>query len=124
MDLEGNSSGFGTRQAERRAGQRYAVNEDSVLLFPGFGAQQQARLVNLSQEGCRMRTGERVNARVRWPVEVFFKVKGVAFQFSGVLQWTDGRHLLGIQFVNMIPRHMVDLAGVICGLEAAAAAGA
>jgi c-di-GMP-binding flagellar brake protein YcgR len=98
------------------------VDEDSVLLFSGYGDPQEARLVDLSQQGCRVRTNERITARVRLPVEVFFKVNGAAFRFRGVVQWTDGRNLLGIRFVNMIPRRMVELANVIREMEAEATA--
>ncbi len=104
-------------QAERRADPRYSVDEESVVLFVGYGAPLQARLVDLSQEGCRLRTVEPVAARSRLPVEVFFKVNGISFRFRGVLQWTDNRNLLGIRFVNVIPRRMVELANVICTME-------
>lgn len=108
---------FAAPQAERRSDPRYSVDEESVVLFVGYGAPLQARLVDLSQEGCRIRTREPVTARSRLPVEVFFKVNGVSFSFRGMLQWTDGHNLLGIRFVNVIPRRMVELAHVICTME-------
>src|ERR1019366_1385044 len=91
-------------------------------LFVGYGAPHAARLVDLSQEGCRLRTREPVTARSRLPVEVFFKINGVSFRFRGVLEWTDGHNLLGIRFVNMIPLRMVELANVICTMEETAGA--
>ncbi len=102
---------------ERRSDPRYSVDEDSVVLFVGYGAPLEARLVDLSQEGCRVRTREPVTARNRLPVEVFFKINGISFRFRGVLEWTDGQNLLGIRFVNVIPRRMVELAKVICAME-------
>lgn len=113
--------GFKARP-ERRSDPRYSVDEDSVVLFVGYGAPNAARLVDLSQDGCRLRTQEPVAARNRLPVEVFFKINGVSFRFRGVLQWTDGRNLLGIRFVNVIPQRMVDLASVICMMEETAGA--
>lgn len=112
--------GFQARLPERRSDPRYSVDEDSVVLFVGYGAPQPARLVDLSQEGCRLRTKEPVSARSRLPVEVFFRVNGISFRFRGVLQWTDGHNLLGIRFVNVVPRSMVELANVICTMEEAA----
>ena len=109
--------GLAAREAERRSDPRYSVDEESVVLFVGYGAPHQARLVDLSQEGCRIRTKEPVAARSRLPVEVFFKVNGVSFRFRGVLQWTDSHNLLGIRFVNVVPRRMVELANVICTME-------
>jgi c-di-GMP-binding flagellar brake protein YcgR len=109
-------------QQERRSDPRHPVDEDSVVLFVGHGAPLEARLVDLSQEGCRLRTKERVTVRNRLPAQVFFKISGISFHFRGVLQWTDGRNLLGIRFVNMIPRRMVELAKVICTMEDASVA--
>ncbi len=109
--------GLAAQQAERRSDLRYSVDEESVVLFVGYGAPHEARLVDLSQEGCRIRTREPVAARSRLPVEVFFKVNGISFRFRGVLQWTDGNNLLGIRFVNVVPRRMVELANVICRME-------
>jgi c-di-GMP-binding flagellar brake protein YcgR len=109
--------GFAVPLPERRSDPRYSVDEDSVVLFVGYGGPLQARLVDLSQEGCRLRTAQTVNARSCLPVEVFFKVNGVSFRFRGMLQWTDGHNLLGIRFVNMVPKHMVELANVICTME-------
>jgi hypothetical protein len=109
------------QQLERRSDLRYSVDEDSVVLFVGHGVPQEARLVDLSQEGCRLRTREPVLARVRLPVEVFFNVDGISFRFRGVLQWTDGHRLIGVRFVNIIPQRMVELANIVCGMEKTAA---
>ncbi|HEY1805377.1 MAG TPA: PilZ domain-containing protein [Terracidiphilus sp.] len=111
-------------QSERRSDPRYSVDEDSVVLFVGYGAPLQARLVDLSQEGCRLRTNPPVAARARLPVEVFFKINGISFRFRGVLQWSDGQGLLGIRFVNVVPRRMVELAQVICSMEEESEVGA
>lgn len=112
-----NEDTFAARPPERRSDPRYSLDEASVVLFVGYGAPLEARLVDLSQEGCRLRTLKPVSARSRLPVEVFFKVNGVSFRFRGMLQWTDGQILLGIRFVNVIPRRMVELANVICSME-------
>ncbi len=111
---------FAARQPERRSDPRYSVDEDSVVLFVGYGAPLEARLVDLSQEGCRLRVKAPVAARARLPVEVFFKINGISFRFRGILQWTDGQNLLGIRFVNVIPQRMVQLANVICMMGEAA----
>lgn len=109
--------GFASGQAERRSDPRYSVDEDSAVLFVGDGEPMPVRLIELSQEGCRLRTAERVSARARLPAEVFFRANGMSFRFCGVVQWNDGRNLLGIRFVNMIPQRAVELANVICGME-------
>jgi hypothetical protein len=121
MEACENREMLAARKLERRSDLRYSVDEDSVVLFVGHGVPQEARLVDLSQEGCRLRTTEPVLARVRLPVEVFFNVDGISFRFRGVLQWTDGHRLIGIRFVNIIPQRMVELANIVCGMEKTAA---
>lgn len=113
---------FTARRPERRSDLRYSVDEDSIVLFVGHGAPQEAHLVDLSQDGCRLRTTEPITARSRLPVEVFFTIEGISFRFRSVLQWTDGHHLVGIRFVNSMPQRLVELASVICKMEKTAAA--
>jgi c-di-GMP-binding flagellar brake protein YcgR len=116
----------GTRIADdprnRRSNPRYSVDEDSMLLLVSHGRPLESHILDLSLDGCRMRTSERFTAGLRMRVEVSFKVNGIAFRFLGVVQWTDGEHLLGIRFVEVISRRREQLAEVICEMEAAAAA--
>jgi hypothetical protein len=122
MDGKEHGEGFTVRGQESRAHPRFSVDEGSVLLLVAHGVPIKARIADLSLEGCRVRSKDRINVGVRRPVEITFKANGVAFRFSGVVQWSDGHHMLGIHFVNMIPRRKVELAEVI--EEMAAAAGA
>lgn len=109
------------RHPERRTDPRYSIDEDAILQIVGHSSSIRARIVNLSQEGCRLRTREEVFVRSRWPLEITFKVNGVAFHFNAVVEWTDdAQNLLGIRFVNMVPRHMLELAEIICAMEVAA----
>jgi hypothetical protein len=116
METGGNSAG---RPEERRAGPRYPIDEDSVLFFTGDGMPTAGKLVDLSQDGCRLRTSVQAPTRPWFPVEVFFQIQGEAFRFSGIVHWVSGGNQLGIRFVNMVPDRMVALAQVICALEAA-----
>jgi PilZ domain-containing protein len=110
------------RETERREGPRYAIAEGSALLFTGDGSATAGRLVDLSQDGCRVQTSVPVFSRAWFPVEVFFQTMGEAFRFSGIVHWTSRGNLLGVRFVNAIPERMVALAKVICRLEEAAPA--
>jgi len=103
---------------EHRDHSRYPVDEEAVVAFAGINKLQAARIIDLSQEGCRVRSKERLAFRSGWPVEVSFKVSGVVFEFSGVLQWADSGSLMGVHFVNVNPRRVVELAQVICEMEA------
>ncbi len=109
-----------TAPPERRRHPRYAVDGDSSLLFVDLGLTLECKIIDLSLEGCRVRTRERLSNSAGTRVETAFKVKGMAFRFKGVLRWTDGRQQAGIQFVNMIPRCRADLAVLIGEIEAVA----
>ena len=122
MDSKEHGECFTVQGRENRTHQRFSVDEDSVLLLVAHGMPIKARIVDLSLEGCRVRTGDRINVGARRPIEITFKVNGVAFRFSGVVQWSDGHTQLGIRFVNIIPRRKVELAEVIEEMAAAAAA--
>ena len=108
--------------SERRENPRYPVEEACALFVAGDAKALPCSILNLSQEGCRVRTCSRIAMRSGWPVEVSFKVGGVGFRLSGMLRWSDGGNLAGIRFVNVVPRRMVDLAVVLCEMEAAARA--
>jgi hypothetical protein len=122
MEAEETAEGLSIDPRERRAYPRYDVDEEAVLLLLSHGLPLQSHILDLSLEGCRMRTRERFTAGARTRAEVTFKVNGVAFRFVGVIQWTDGRNLVGIRFVEMISRRREQLAEVVGEMEAAAAA--
>src|ERR1039457_6536003 len=75
-------------------------------------------LIELSLEGCRLRTGERFLASNQIRVEVAFTINGIAFRFSGVTQWTDNQHVVGIRLLNVTSRRRDELAEVLCEVEA------
>jgi len=109
-------------EPERRDESRYSVDEDAVLLFTGYGKLHPARILSLSQEGCRVLTKERLAVRSGWPLDVLFKVNGVALRFKGILRWANGGTLLGIRFVSADPQRMAELARAIAAMETDATA--
>lgn len=105
-----------------RAVPRFGVDEDAQVLLVEYGSTYCCRIVDLSLGGCRIRTKERFTARARARVEVSFKVRGLAFRFCGMTQWTDGRNLAGIRFVDVSTRRREDLAEAIGEIAEKAAA--
>lgn len=112
-------SGQAAKPREHRRHPRYLIDGDSSLLFVDLGLKRECKIIDLSLEGCRIRTRESLPRNAGTRVEAFFKVKGMAFRFNGILRWTDGRQQAGIQFVGMIPRCRADLAELIGEIEAA-----
>ncbi len=105
-----------------RAVPRFAVDEDAHLLLVDYGSTLPCRIVDLSLGGCRIRTRERLPAGAKIRVELTFKVRGLAFRLCGTTQWTDGRNLAGVRFMDMSARRKEDLVEAIGELEAKLAA--
>ena len=101
----------------RRAAPRQVVDEDARLLLLEHGSTVSCRIVDISMSGCRLRTKERFTAGSMVSVEVAFKVRGLAFRFSGTTQWTDGRHLIGIRFTGVSARRRDDLVEALSEVE-------
>ena len=105
----------------RRACPRYAVEGDCTLVPVGQGFSSPCSIVDIGLGGCRIHVRERLPVGAGVRIEISFRINGVAFRFSGVTRWTDGRHLAGIQFLEMSPRRREELVEVIAEVETAAA---
>jgi len=105
-----------------RAVPRFEVDADALLLLVAHGATLPCRVVDLSLSGCRLRTKERFPAGTKLRVEVTFKVRGLAFRFCGVTQWTDGRNQVGVRFVDLSERRKGEFLEAIAEVEAEDAA--
>jgi c-di-GMP-binding flagellar brake protein YcgR len=119
MEAEEKAESQAQGDGDRRIMPRCAVDEEAVLLLVERNARLKCRVVELSLSGCRISTRERMPAGSHVRVEVSFKIRGIAFRFGGVTEWTNGASLIGIQFVGMIPRRMDELMEVLCELQAA-----
>jgi c-di-GMP-binding flagellar brake protein YcgR len=108
--------------AERRHMPRCAVDEEASLLLVGHGGGLKCRIVELSLTGCRISTRERLPSGIGHRVEAVFKVRGVAFRFIGVAEWTDGQNLVGMRFVDMPARRRDELVEVLCEIKTEGAA--
>jgi hypothetical protein len=113
MEAEEKSEIVPAPGTEQRRRPRFPVEEDASLLLVDHGSTLPCRIQDLSLEGCRLRTRDRFPAGVKVRVEVSFKVNGIAFRFSGTIQWTDGRNTMGIRFAEMSSRRRDELAEVL-----------
>jgi hypothetical protein len=98
---------------EQRRRPRFPVEEQATLLLVDHGSTLPCNVQDLSLEGCRVRTKDRFPAGSKVRIEVGFKVNGIAFRFSGTVQWTDGRNTVGIRFAEMSSRRRDELAEVL-----------
>jgi hypothetical protein len=114
MELPEKAAELVTERQNRRATPRYGVDEEARLLLVKHGSTVSCRIVDIGLNGCRICTQERFTAGILIRVEVTFKVRGFAFRFSGVTQWTDGRYLLAIRFVDVPVRRREELVEALC----------
>jgi c-di-GMP-binding flagellar brake protein YcgR len=122
MEGEENAQSLAAGEQERRDDPRLAVDEEASLLLPSQGANLACRIAEISLTGCRMLTRDRFLAETGVRVEASFKLRGIAFRFSAVIEWTDGKRLAGIRFIDVTARRMDELVEVLCELAAESAA--
>jgi hypothetical protein len=122
MEAEVNAEELAAGPQSRRAVPRFGVDEDAHLRLVIHGSIVPCRVLDLSLTGCRLRTEERFLAGMLVRVEVNFKVKGLPFRFGGVTQWTDGRHQVGVRFVDVPQRRKDELVEALSEVEAEIAA--
>jgi c-di-GMP-binding flagellar brake protein YcgR len=109
---------------ERRDDPRIAIDEEAALLLVNSGSRLAARVVEMSLSGCRLRLRDRYAGGNRVRAEAALRLSGIAFRFSGVVEWTDGKLDLGIRFVDVPARRTEELLQVLGELAADQAANA
>ena len=122
MEMEGTAGGQAANGPERRKHPRHPVDEDATLLILSQGSRLPCRLIELSLEGCRLRTKAPFLAGIQIRVEVAFTVNGIALRFSGVTSWTLDKQVVGIRFVDVTSRRRDELADLLREVEADLAA--
>ena len=113
MEPEIKTDGAASRGRRIRAHPRFAIGDEASLLLVSQGAALACRILDLSQGGCRVRTQDRFLAGMMVRVEVILRVLGMPFRLSGVTQWTNRQHLVGIRFIDLSDRKREQLAQLI-----------
>jgi hypothetical protein len=106
-----------TWEQERQAMPLCAVDAEAMLLLVNQGSRIPCRVVELGLTGCRVSSIKQIAAGIQARVEVAFKIRGIAFRFSGVTRWNDDRTTVGIHFGEMPVRRRDDLVEVLCEVE-------
>ncbi|HMD77068.1 MAG TPA: PilZ domain-containing protein [Terracidiphilus sp.] len=118
METQDKPEELAIQQPEGRGPPRQAVDENATLLLLSHGSRVSCRIIELSLEGCRLRTGERFPAGAAIRVEVIFTINRIAFRLSGVTPGIDANNIVDIRFVNVISRRRDELAEVLCEVVA------
>jgi c-di-GMP-binding flagellar brake protein YcgR len=119
-------NGIGTESPawseERRDDPRLPVDEPAELVLMSTGSRLAGTMVEMSLGGCRLRMRDRFLLGTNVRAELSFRLRGIAFRFSGVIEWTDRKFELGIRFVDVAARRMEELVQALCELAAEQAA--
>lgn len=102
-------------EPELRSHVRFPVDEDATLLVLNRNQLLRCRVINLSQNGCRIHSRE-LRLATGTNVEITFKVNGIGFRFSGNIRWNQHNHA-GIHFPRRLSRQSEDLRLVLAELE-------
>jgi len=107
-------------RVNRRRSGRYAVDCTATVTPLSGAGSFEARILDLSQGGCRLSTPERVSLGILSRVEVCFQMRGVAFRIVGVTAGTRTGRSFGVRFVDLPARRAKELAELVVEIEAAA----
>lgn len=102
----------------RRTHPGVAVDATATLVLVHHCLSIEARIVDLSLEGCLLRAVKVYHVPASALVEVRFAVQGLPFRLGGVAQWTDGKHVVEICFAEMSSRRRDELAELLAELQA------
>jgi c-di-GMP-binding flagellar brake protein YcgR len=86
---------------ERRSHVRHPVDSSAAIILVNGGARFRGRILDVSLDGCRIRSDERFLAGVYTKVETVFQLIGSTFRLGGVVQMVVDRRLVGIRFLDL-----------------------
>jgi hypothetical protein len=98
---------------ERRAHPRHQIDASVVVFLVNAGRRFIGQLLDVNQDGCRIRTVESCRADVLALVVAQFVHDGQPFQLSGVISEISNELDLGIRFLEMGDREKEHLAQLI-----------
>jgi hypothetical protein len=102
---------------DRRHDGRRPVDTGAVLHLIDLGAKLHGRIVDLSLNGCSIRTEQRFSLGIFRRVETEFRLEGLAFRLAGVTQSVHDPWNIGIRFLNVSERKHDQLAALIEEIE-------
>jgi c-di-GMP-binding flagellar brake protein YcgR len=89
---------------DRRETSREEVDTSAVIYLVKIASRLRGRILDLSLNGCRIRTDERFPVGIYTRVETEFRIEGLPFRLAGVIQAIHDKHTVGIRFLDMSSR--------------------
>src|SRR5580658_485665 len=107
-------------EGERRHGSRQSVEDEAEIIFVRSGVAMRGRILDLSVNGCRIRTEKQFPVGIYTRVETAFRMEGLPFRLGGVIQAVHDKHTVGIRFLDVSERKrqlILELIGEIVGTD-------
>lgn len=90
--------------SERRHNPRESVEDEAEIVFVRSGSAMRGRILDLSVNGCRIRTVKQFPVGIYTRVETAFRMEGLPFRLGGVIQAVHDKHTVGIRFLDVSER--------------------
>lgn len=107
---------------ERREQSRHSVNTDAAIFLVNVGSKLHGRILDLSPNGCHIRTDSPFPVGIYTRVETEFHLAGLPFRLGGVTQAIHDSHDVGIRFLDMSQRKREQVEQLIGEIEETRAA--
>jgi c-di-GMP-binding flagellar brake protein YcgR len=102
---------------DRRSQVRHEVDTTATILLINIGSTLKGHIVDLSMNGCQIRSDERFPVGIYTRVETEFRLEGLPFRLGGVIQAIHGPHNVGIRFLDMSQRKREQVEQLIQEIE-------
>lgn len=102
---------------DRRLQQRQELDTSATVLLVNVGSELRGRILDLSLNGCRIRTDSPFPVGIYTRVESEFYLLGLPFRLGGVIQSIHDRHTVGIRFLDLSDRKRRQLLELIAEIR-------
>ena len=102
---------------ERRVQKRLQIDQRASIFLINVHSTIPGTILDVSKQGCRIRTDAKFPVGIYRRVEVEFVLDGLPFRLSGVTQAMHDRCLVGIRFLDLSQRKQDQLAEMIEELD-------
>lgn len=106
-------NGPAQEKRDRRVQERHHVDTTAKVLLIRIGSKLNGHIVDLSMSGCRIRSDERFPVGIYTRVETEFRLEGMPFLLSGVIQAVHDPKNIGIRFLDLSLRKREQLEQLI-----------
>jgi c-di-GMP-binding flagellar brake protein YcgR len=94
----------GPSQRYHREQVRHSVDTGAMIFFIDVAARAHGRILDVSLNGCCIRTEDKFPVGIYRRVETEFRIDGLPFRLGGVVQSLHDRHTVGIRFLDLSER--------------------